>query len=85
MNTIEDIVDEIEKLSNNNTKALAYAHIVIHLIELKEIIGFNPNPNEFIQAINNALDKDFKKHIENIIKYFNNKHKQLIIKPDENT
>lgn len=80
MNTINDIIDEIEKFSNNNTKALAYAHIVIHLMELRETMGFNPNPSEFVQAINNILDADFKKHIDNFIKCFNNKHRQLIIK-----
>lgn len=84
MNELNNIVEDIETYGTNANKALAYAHIVIHLMELREIVGFNPHPNEHIQAINNILDKDFKKHINNFIKYFNNKHKQLIIEPNEN-
>lgn len=83
MNALNNIVEEIEKLDDNNNKALAYAHIVIHLMELKEIVGFNPTPNKFIQPINNILTKDFNKHIDSFIKYFNHKHKQLIIKTNK--
>lgn len=80
MTDLDNIVDDIETYDINANKALAYGHILIHLMELKEIIGFAPHPNEHIQAVNNMLDKDFKKHIDNFIKYFNNKHRQLIIK-----